>query len=149
MKIPKHLHKYFWDVDVKKLDPEEKSYFVINRLLDKGNVQAVRWVRKNYSEKLISETFTTMRGFRPKKASFWSVFLKIPQEKNNMFTNTLSHDAQNALAILGKSKILPDKTYLAGGSSLALQFGHRISVDFNFFTPTSFDGEMKRKNLKK
>jgi len=45
------------------------------------------------------------------------------------------------LALLGKSKILPDKTYLAGGSSLALQFGHRISVDFNFFTPFQFKGK--------
>lgn len=66
-----------------------------------------------------------------------------------MFTNTLSGDAQKALAILGEGKILPDKTYLAGGSSLALQFGHRISVDFDFFTPSSFVGEQIQKNLEK
>lgn len=58
-----------------------------------------------------------------------------------MFTNTLSRKAQEALALLGKNKILPEKTYLAGGSSLALQFGHRISVDFDFFTPLQLKGK--------
>lgn len=62
-----------------------------------------------------------------------------------MFTTVLSKNAQNALAILGESRILPKKTYLAGGSALALQYGHRISIDFDFFTPLHF----KEKNISK
>jgi len=58
-----------------------------------------------------------------------------------MFTTVLSKNAQDALALLGKSDILPKKTYLAGGSALALHYGHRISVDFDFFTPTHFIGK--------
>ncbi len=54
-----------------------------------------------------------------------------------MFTNVLSQTAQRALAILGKSDLVKD-AYLAGGSALALHFGHRISVDFDFFTRLSF-----------
>lgn len=50
-----------------------------------------------------------------------------------MFAGTLSVDAQNALVILGKSGILAN-SYLAGGSALALQLGHRKSYDFDFFT---------------
>ncbi|MDO8609113.1 MAG: nucleotidyl transferase AbiEii/AbiGii toxin family protein [bacterium] len=65
-----------------------------------------------------------------------------------MFTTVLSPDAQNALAILGKEKCLPENTFLAGGSSLALQFGHRISVDFDFFTPSHFVGKEIIKKLK-
>ncbi len=45
------------------------------------------------------------------------------------------------MAVLGKSKCLPPQTYLAGGSGLALYLGHRISVDFDFFTPLSFNQE--------
>ena len=81
MKIPKSLHKYFWDVNIKKLDPQKKPYFVINRLLDKGNLEAVRWVRKNYSEEEIKETLYRIRDFNTKVGRFWSLFLKIPQEK--------------------------------------------------------------------
>lgn len=56
-----------------------------------------------------------------------------------MFTNTLPKGAQNALAVLGKKPCLPPRTYLAGGSALALHYGHRISVDFDFFTPKDFN----------
>jgi len=58
-----------------------------------------------------------------------------------MFRTVLSKNAYDALALLGKTKILPEKTFLAGGTALALQIGHRISQDFDFFTPTSFKSE--------
>lgn len=54
-----------------------------------------------------------------------------------MFTEALSRNAQENLAILGESRLLK-KAYLAGGSALALHLGHRISVDFDFFTAEEF-----------
>lgn len=66
-----------------------------------------------------------------------------------MFESTLSDNAQSALAILGNSGALPQKTYLAGGTSLALQLGHRVSVDFDFFTSTEFDQEKLSAGLSK
>lgn len=35
---------------------------------------------------------------------------------------------------LGKAKPILNEFYLAGGTALALQLGHRISIDFDFFT---------------
>jgi len=64
-----------------------------------------------------------------------------------MFTAVLSKNAQDALALLGKSKVLPDKTYLAGGSALALHFGHRVSEDFDFFSRCHFQGKIIAKKL--
>ena len=63
-----------------------------------------------------------------------------------MFSGTLPHDAQDALAVLGKSGILGE-AYLAGGTALALHLGHRISVDFDFFTAKKFDFEATRAKL--
>lgn len=65
-----------------------------------------------------------------------------------MFTKTLSREAQKSLAILGKG-VLPKGTYMAGGSALALHFGHRISVDFDFFTNLPFSSQDLEKKLKK
>lgn len=84
-KIPKSLHHYFWDVDVKKLDPKKKPYFVISRLLDKGNVEAVRWVRKNYSDKIISETLQNYRDFSLRSGSFWGLIYKVPLSQIKCF----------------------------------------------------------------
>jgi len=66
-----------------------------------------------------------------------------------MFTNTLSAKAKKSLASLGSKQILPHDTYLAGGSALALHFGHRISVDFDFFTPSEFEAKEIVNSLKK
>src|SRR3989338_10322522 len=65
-----------------------------------------------------------------------------------MFTRALSKDAQTALALLGKSGILND-AYLAGGTACALQLGHRLSFDLDFFTPKEFAISLMIKTLKK
>lgn len=54
-----------------------------------------------------------------------------------MFEETLIKGAKDILALLGRSNILKD-AYLAGGTAAALQLGHRISVDFDFFTSKEF-----------
>ena len=41
--------------------------------------------------------------------------------------------------LLPQLDFLKDRFYLAGGTALALQIGHRTSVDFDFFTDTPFD----------
>ena len=84
-KIPPELHKFFWDVDVKKLDPSEKPYFVIQRLLDKGDVEAVRWVRGNFSDKIIQQTLKTYRDFSLKSASFWGLLYNVPTSQIKCF----------------------------------------------------------------
>jgi predicted nucleotidyltransferase component of viral defense system len=52
------------------------------------------------------------------------------------------------LAALGKSDILKN-VYMAGGTALALQIGHRFSYDFDFFTPKEFNGDVFVQRLKK
>lgn len=54
-----------------------------------------------------------------------------------MFEETLLKGSKDILAVLGRSGILKD-AYLAGGTAAALQMGHRISVDFDFFTDKEF-----------
>jgi len=55
-----------------------------------------------------------------------------------MFTKALLPDTLRAIKLIaGKTEI--KKAYLAGGTALALQIGHRISVDLDFFTRVEFD----------
>lgn len=57
-----------------------------------------------------------------------------------MVEEILSKNARNALVALGQSGLL-NSGYLAGGTALALQLGHRYSFDFDFFTKEKFDEE--------
>lgn len=55
-----------------------------------------------------------------------------------MFTQAVHPDTLRGIKALGESKILKE-AYLAGGTALALQIGHRISYDLDFFTEAPFD----------
>lgn len=65
-----------------------------------------------------------------------------------MFEEVLSKNAKESLAILSKSRILED-AYMAGGTALALQIGHRYSYDFDFFTLKEFDEKILVQKIKK
>lgn len=55
-----------------------------------------------------------------------------------MFNQVITERTKSTLAVLSKEKILKD-CYLAGGTALALQLGHRLSFDLDFFTETDFE----------
>jgi len=63
-----------------------------------------------------------------------------------MFPKGLSPNTARNLALLNR---LPGikKFYLAGGSALALHFGHRYSFDLDFFSPDKFDSKQIRQQL--
>ncbi|RZB36224.1 MAG: hypothetical protein SRB2_02383 [Desulfobacteraceae bacterium Eth-SRB2] len=48
---------------------------------------------------------------------------------------------QKALNLIDKLAIQLDTFYLAGGTALALQLGHRVSEDLDFFINEAFDSE--------
>lgn len=65
-----------------------------------------------------------------------------------MFEQVLPGNTKAILALLEKTEII-QKAYLAGGTALALQLGHRISYDLDFFTQEEFDEQMLLPEIKK
>ena len=55
-----------------------------------------------------------------------------------MFTKTLLPDTLRAIQLVSDFSEIK-QAYLAGGTALALQLGHRISVDLDFFTQQEFN----------
>jgi hypothetical protein len=53
------------------------------------------------------------------------------------FTEGLSKKQIKVLKALGPH-MAPKGFYLAGGTALAIHYGHRLSVDLDWFTPQSF-----------
>lgn len=58
----------------------------------------------------------------------------------NIYPNILDKNQKDLLPRL--SFLKKYGFYLAGGTALALQLGHRTSIDFDFFGPEHFDSEM-------
>lgn len=63
-----------------------------------------------------------------------------------LYWDILDKKRKDLLLLLKSYK---DSFYLAGGTALALQLGHRDSIDFDFFSPNSFSTEDLFKNIQK
>jgi hypothetical protein len=59
-------------------------------------------------------------------------------------TNILS---EIQVGVLKKIRSLSEQSYLAGGTALALQIGHRTSLDFDFYTKDHFETGLLLKNF--
>lgn len=64
-----------------------------------------------------------------------------------MFTKALLPNTLRAIKLASKIESVR-KSYLAGGTALALLLGHRLSEDLDFFTKEEFDEKMLVQNLK-
>lgn len=57
MKIKEeYLHSLFWDTDLSKLDIEKNKQYIIERILELGDRNAVRWLFSNISSEEIRNT---------------------------------------------------------------------------------------------
>lgn len=78
---PPFLYGFFWDVDATKVNPSENPPCVVHRLLDKGNLEAARWVLHSFPRYVIVETLKKRRDFSPWNGTFWARYLKIPESE--------------------------------------------------------------------
>ena len=79
-KLPAFLKKYFWDAEFDQVDLNKNRIYVLKRLLEYGNLKAIRWLRKYFKTSEIKQTISSARGFSRKTANFWAVLLDIPRE---------------------------------------------------------------------
>jgi len=79
--LPSFLKKYFWDVDFTALKQKKYEQFIAKRILERGDVKAVRWLLKNIPEKAIKETVLSCRQLSSKTANFWAGFFGLNRKK--------------------------------------------------------------------
>lgn len=63
-----------------------------------------------------------------------------------MYRETLSPETRSVLEKISKQSFIQD-FYLVGGTALALHFGHRESIDLDFFSAQDFSLEKLKKEL--
>lgn len=78
-KLPEFLNKYFWDID--KLNFNKYPVFTIERILEYGDEDAVKWVLKNFKLSQIKQTLMRRKGISPKSATYWSLLFNVPKNK--------------------------------------------------------------------
>ena len=80
-KLPAFLKQYFWDVDFNSLDIETSKTFILKRVLDRGNDQALVWLMENYTKVDIKDLLLTTHDLSTKTANFWADYFKLDHKK--------------------------------------------------------------------
>lgn len=79
--IPAYLHKYFWEVDIKKIDKNKSKDYIIARILEYGDIKALRWLLQNYQARSIKNVLMKSRQFSEKTANFWAQYFDLDKNK--------------------------------------------------------------------
>jgi hypothetical protein len=70
--IPHFLHRFFWDHKPDQIDDNRYAFFIIERLLEVGNDEAIYWVFDRYPDNCIIEVVKSSRSLSRKTANFWT-----------------------------------------------------------------------------
>ena len=81
MNLPPFLKKYFWEVDFKTLDAKKHDAYIIERLLEYGDTDAVKWLLTTYHSKTIIRVLKNSRSLSKKSAHFWALFFGVPESE--------------------------------------------------------------------
>ena len=66
----------FWDVNPKTIDPKKHATYIIERILDFGRTNEVKWMRRYYTPRRISKVVKKSRVIDPKSRSLWSLVFR-------------------------------------------------------------------------
>jgi len=70
--VPEFLRAYFWDVEFEELQIKKNAFFVIKRVLDRGNLSDIRWLIKTYGKDEIKKVVMETRDLARHTGNFWA-----------------------------------------------------------------------------
>jgi hypothetical protein len=78
--IPSTIKPLLWDIKSEEGIDIRYSSFVIERVLELGDVKQYNWLKKEFSEKEIVNTLKSSKRISAKSANYFSLVYKIPKD---------------------------------------------------------------------
>ena len=73
LRLPKKFKEYFWDVDFKKISFKPFNKYVLERIMNLGDFDALKWLLKEVPKSAIEEVLKTGRELDKKTRNYWRV----------------------------------------------------------------------------
>ena len=73
--MPEEFRKYFWDVDYDDLSLEKYPKFIAERILNFGDLDAVKWLQSVLDRDFIRSVIINSRNLNPKTKNYWKLML--------------------------------------------------------------------------
>lgn len=75
--IPKLYHPLFWDAEPERIDVKRQYRYILERVLELGDLGAFQWIQKLYPTRWIIEICASSRKISPKSKAFWEIWLGV------------------------------------------------------------------------
>jgi hypothetical protein len=85
-RLPEFLEPYFWEIDFASLCLPEQQSYVIERVLEYGDDQAIRWLKATFTPETIAAVVRDSRRISKNTANLWALVLDIPKEHIRCFS---------------------------------------------------------------
>jgi len=85
--LPEQLRPLFWDYVFSQLSLVKDRDLIIRRVLSNGSWDAVRWLRKRFSDRQLREWLIVHhgRGLTVRQLRFWGVLYDLPKRQVNQW----------------------------------------------------------------
>jgi hypothetical protein len=84
--LPSFLSRFFWEVDFDNIRLPSRETYVIERLLEYGDDDAIRWVKKTFTPKAIATVVRKSSVISRRTANLWALVFGIPREEIRCFS---------------------------------------------------------------
>jgi hypothetical protein len=74
----KFRQSLFWDVDPDTIDVEKNATYIIERIMDFGNDDEVRWMWKTYTKDRLLGVIGRSRSLHDESRIFWKIVIDAP-----------------------------------------------------------------------
>ncbi len=84
--LPAFLERYFWDVEFVRVRLPDRTFNVIERLIEYGDDAAIHWLKETFTPEEIATVVRESRSISRRTANLWGMFLQIPREEIRCFS---------------------------------------------------------------
>jgi hypothetical protein len=75
--VPRRFRSLFWDTDLGNIRIKEHARYIIERILELGDLDAVNWLQKVYSVQVILDALAASRTVGDKSRNFWEIWFEV------------------------------------------------------------------------
>lgn len=74
--IPENLRSLFWDTNPDRIHIRKNARYIIERILDLGDMKAFKWLQRVYTLQIIIDILKTSRVISEKSRNFWLTWVQ-------------------------------------------------------------------------
>jgi hypothetical protein len=71
----RHMQSLFWETDWFRIDLQKNKRYVIERILELGDREAVDWLFSTYSQDEIRQVLKSGRNLSAKSKNYWAIVM--------------------------------------------------------------------------